>query len=340
MSTEMTIARRRLLAAAVALGIGTVGGAGRVAARRATPAAGAGPIPHKYGTTQPPASPRRVVSVGYSDHDPLLALGVVPVAVREWIEGRAVWPWAEDELGAAEPAILPSAELNFEQIAALQPDLIVGIYSGMTEDEYRTLSAIAPTVAQSADYVEFGVPWQEQTRVIGRAVGQEAEAEALVGEVEARFAEARERHPEFAGATGVVAASFAPGQYFVYGPEDGRGRFLSALGFGLPAAVTELAGDAFFVEISRERLDLIDADVLIWVLAADGTRAAIEEDPLYQRLAAAQEGRAVFLEPNGELAAALSFGTVLSLPFALDELVPALAAALAGDPATAATPTP
>lgn len=98
-------------------------------------------IEHKYGSTTIVKTPERVVSVGYNDHDALLALGIVPVAVREWFGDQpfATWPWAEDELGNAEPEVLATGELDFERIAALQPDLIIGLYSGLTEDEYTTL---------------------------------------------------------------------------------------------------------------------------------------------------------------------------------------------------------
>ncbi len=36
------------------------------------------------------------------------------------------------------------------------------------------LPRIAPTVAPSADFVDGGTPWQDQTRIIGRALGQES----------------------------------------------------------------------------------------------------------------------------------------------------------------------
>jgi iron complex transport system substrate-binding protein len=39
-------------------------------------------IEHKYGETTIEAAPERVVSVGFADQDPLLALGNVPVAIR------------------------------------------------------------------------------------------------------------------------------------------------------------------------------------------------------------------------------------------------------------------
>jgi iron complex transport system substrate-binding protein len=183
----------------------------------------------------------------------VLALGVTPVAVREWFEERpyATWVWAQDELGDAEPEVLSSTELNFERITALEPDLILGVTSGITRDEYETLSEIAPTVGQSGAYVDYGVPWQEEaTRTTGRALGRERRAEEDVSEVEGRFQETRAEHQEFENATGVVALYGENGSFSAYGPEDTRGRFMSALGFELPDEIAELAGDQFYAEIS------------------------------------------------------------------------------------------
>ena len=272
--------------------------------------------------------------MGFSDQDAIFALGIVPVGMRRWIEDRAVWPWNEEEVGDAEPELLPSGELNFERIAALEPDLITGVYSGLTEDEYGTLSEIAPTVAQSGEYVDFGTPWQKMTRTIGRALGREGRAEDLVNEIEGRFEEARRRHPEFEGATGIFAGSFEAGTYNVYSPEDPRGRFLVSLGFEIPDEVRDITGERFNAEISGERLDLLDADLLAWIIAVGGTREAVEENPLYRRLDVFEQERALFLEPGDPLQAALSYSTVLSLPFAMEEAVPRIAAAIDGDPET------
>jgi iron complex transport system substrate-binding protein len=291
-------------------------------------------IEHKYGTTAIPQQPERVVSVGFNDQDAILALGVVPVGIRDWYgeQPNATWLWAQDELGGATTEVLPSNELNFEQIAALNPDLIIGISSGMSEQDYATLSQIAPTVAQSAAFIDYGVPWQEQTRVIGTALGRSAQAETLVAEVEALFADARTQHPAFAGASAVVAVNFN-NQYAAYGPQDVRGRLLTSLGFALPQEIVDLAGDSFFTSISNERLDLIDTDVLVIAVSTEAERAVIESDPLYQQLNAVQQGRVVFLDQ--ELSGAASFSSVLSLPYLLERFVPKLAAAVDGDPATA-----
>lgn len=100
----------------------------------------------------------------------------------------------------------------------------------------------------------------------------------------------------------------------------------------IPGEISELAGDAFFANLSRERLGLIDTDVLVWVPVLAEDFQAVQNDPLYRKLDASREGRDLFLEET--LSGTLSFGTVLSLPFLLDELVPRLAAAVDGDPDT------
>lgn len=284
-------------------------------------------IDHTYGSTKITTAPRRVASVGYSDQDPILAFGVIPVAVREWFgkQPDATWPWAQDELGNADPAVLELAELNFERIAALKPDLIVGVSSGITEDEYKRLSQIAPTVVRPRQFVDYGVPWQEQTRVIGRALGQQPRAEKLVADIEGRFAAARKDHPEFERATAIVARpSTEAGQFFVFGPQDSRSRFMTSLGFSIPPEVAKLAGDAFTATISSEQLEMLNvAHVVVWNLESPADRAVVENNPIYQRLEIKRAGRDLLLDEQTN--AALSFGTVLSLPLVLDRLVPQLA---------------
>jgi iron complex transport system substrate-binding protein len=291
-------------------------------------------IEHRYGSTEITEEPERVVSVGFADQDPILALGVVPVGIRDWYGDQpfAVWPWAQDELGDGEPEVL-STELNFEAIAALQPDLIVGISSGMTESEYETLSAIAPTIAQSDEYIEYGEPWQAATLTIGEALGRADEARALVDETEALFTEAREDHPEFAGATAVVGYYYGNGTVGGYGPQDSRSRMLVDLGFEIPAAIVEQAGDQFYADFSAEEMGLLDADVLVWIVADFTTGEAIRADPIRQQLRAFVEGREVFLD-TVELGGAASFSSVLSFPYLFETFIPQLAAAVDGDPAT------
>lgn len=291
-------------------------------------------IEHKYGETTIEAEPQRVVSIGFAEHDGLLALGVIPIAVRDWYGDQpyATWPWAQDELGDATPEVLPSSELNFEQIAALQPDLILGIGSGMTDADYETLSAIAPTIAQPKDYIDYGTPWDVALEITGRAVGRSAEAADVIASTKQQFADAIEQHPEFVGATAAVTF-FYEEQPGAYGSQDSRSRTLTDLGFTIPAAIDELAGDAFYVSISAEDLSLIDTDAVVWIGLGEDTIAEVRDLPTRSSTRAFEEGREIVADDL--LSGAFSHASPLSLEYVIEHLVPELALAVDGDPATA-----
>lgn len=236
----------------------------------------------------------------------------------------AIFEWAEDEFAAIEgaeiPVVLDWTQLNFEQIAALEPDVIVGLYSGLTAEEYATLSQIAPTVAQPADYVDWGVPWQVVTLTMGQILGKTAEAEALVAGVEADFAAAREQFPALQGAQGVVATPWGyPTTYYVYGSQDSRGRFMTSLGFEYPPIIDELAGQDFGASISYERFDILDIDYVIWI---DALPPDLLSNPLYAGLNVVKDGRVLYLDGANPVYDALNFSTVLSIPFAIEQLSP------------------
>ncbi|WP_119070993.1 iron-siderophore ABC transporter substrate-binding protein [Aggregatilinea lenta] len=297
-------------------------------------------IEHKFGSTTIAAAPQRVVAIGYTEQDFLLALGVTPVAVRYWYgdEDDAIFPWADDKVEGDAPVVLnmPFGGLNYEAILALQPDLISAVTAGITQDEYDALSQIAPTLAQTDDYIDFGMPWQEVMQMIGDAVGKGDEAASIVADVDRLFADARAQNPEFQGKTVAVAYSYE-GTYGFYTAEDSRGRFFTDLGFVMPDELLEVAGDSFYTDLSAERVDLLDQDLIAIVNLQfiEGGREALEADPLFGQLKAVQEGRVVYLDEQAENA--LGFSSPLSLAYALDAVLPQLEAIFGGSPAAVAT---
>jgi ABC-type Fe3+-hydroxamate transport system substrate-binding protein len=85
-------------------------------------------VNHAFGQTVITAPPKRVVSAGFTEHDDLLAMGVVPIATTKWYgtEPFAVWPWAQPRLGTAKPVLLNLDNgIQVDRIAELRPDLIV-----------------------------------------------------------------------------------------------------------------------------------------------------------------------------------------------------------------------
>ncbi|MGQ0680058.1 MAG: iron-siderophore ABC transporter substrate-binding protein [Actinomycetota bacterium] len=291
-------------------------------------------IEHAYGSTEVPSEPKRIVTVGLNDHDPVFALGGRPLASSTWFSETVINPWAQEAAAGAAPQAFESYEPNVEAIAALQPDLILGIFGGILEQgQYDLLSRIAPTVAGHPDFAVYETPWQEQTRMIGRALGRSARAEELVAGVERDFAAAAARHPEWEGASAVLASLFEQGRLGVYPGATPATSFLEQLGFVIPAELDEFFDESLFVAaISPERLDLIDRDLIV-VDSPDQLRASGFLDlPTYRNLEAVRQGRVVF--PTSEVADGLSFRTVLSLPWVLKRLEPMIVAAFDGDPAT------
>lgn len=307
-----------------------------------TSAQGAFPvsIDHKFGTTEIPAEPQRIVTVGFHEQDWLYALGIAPVAVREWYGGYdyATWPWAEEarEALGAEPTVLSNTELNMEQILLLEPDLIIATWSGITEEEYGLLSQIAPTLAQSGDWADYGMPFAEETRMIAQAVGKVEEGEAIIAELDAAFEAVRTDHPEWDGKTTAVGFLYEgqPGVYFSYDP---RPQFLAQL--GLDPTPADALGDPatdFYVSVSPERLDAFTFDSIVWLGAlAPDTQSQIESMALYPNMATTKVGGHIW-STDGVFEGAFSFASPLSQAYALEALIPNLEAALDGDPATVA----
>lgn len=300
-------------------------------------------VEHAFGETTIDERPERIVTVGYTEHDTLLALGIVPVGLTEWYGDWefGVWPWALDELGDERPEILNSSDgFQLERIAALEPDLIIGVNGGVDEAGYAQLSGIAPTVAQPEGVTEWFGPWDELTRQIGDAVGLVDEAEALIDGIDARFADARAAHPEFEGTpVAFLQNTYYDGEAIAY--QDGLStKFLTDLGFVIPSSFDEFASDVSGGQayIPTERLEVLnDADLLIWATESDADVDTLSSAPLYETLTAVRSGQEVYT--NGLLAGAIYFTSPLSLGYVLDELVPAAATALAGDgPVSVAVP--
>lgn len=287
---------------------------------------------HRFGTAVLEAKPQRVVSLSYSGHDDLLALGVKPVAIRYWYGDYpfGIWPWAQEALGDHEPVVL-EGELNIEKIASLNPDLIVGLSSGMTEAEYELLSQIAPTIAAEADYSDYGTPWDVGVATLGRAVGEEKLAASLVSDIKSRLAEVAEAHPEWEGKSAAVAFVYdgAPGAFRSI---DTRASLLGSLGFVTPKEIDAAAAeDAFWTALSAEDLSPLETDLIIWTTSSDDF-TELKTLTLRKSLTAHKEGREILANPL--LSGAFSHSSLLSLSYVLDELVPLIELAVDGDPET------
>ena len=279
-------------------------------------------LTHAFGTTTVEAAPQRVVTIGFNEQDFALALGVEPVGVREFLGYDAPnRPWAPEAVRGKQIPTVGSNELELETIAALEPDLILGIHSYIDRSTYDELSKLAPTLAQTADWAAGATPWDQQALQIGTALGRAEQAQSVIDEVRAQFEQARTEHPEFADKQAVFVFGASGGVYHL-GGDDYRSGWLTDLGM-----VVDPTGG----EVSLEKLADLDRDVLV----AEGLSTEITESEVFTHLKVVREGRYAYLgEFDQDFAAALGFNSPLSLPFLLEVAVPRLAAATDGDPDT------
>ncbi|RZS36581.1 iron complex transport system substrate-binding protein [Herbihabitans rhizosphaerae] len=288
-------------------------------------------VTHKYGTTEVRKADK-IVTLGLSDHEIVLALGAKPVGVVDWFKERPFgkFPWQKAKWGDTEPQIVGERDdYNMERIIALQPDLIIAQYSGMKKEQYDALSRLFPVVAQPVGYADYAAPWQEMTRVVGRAMAKSDQAEALIKGIDDRYAAVRERNPKFGQKTIVVGDSFQPGAYAAFAAHDPKAGFMVELGFKTPPRIAAAPKEQNVVEVGSEGLGLFEADVAVWLTSSEDAVRRTQSDPLYRKLKVATEGRDLFIPyETPPIGAALSFGTVLSIPYAIDNAVPLLAKAV------------
>lgn len=279
-------------------------------------------VKHVFGETKVPAAPTRVVSAGFTEHDDLLAVGVVPIAVTNWWGDQpfGVWPWAIAKLGGAQPEVLDLTNgIQIDRIAALTPDLIVATNAGVDEDTFNKLSAIAPTIPQSGQDAFFE-PWKDQAATIGQAAFKFDEMAALVKGIDDRFAEIANNNPQFAGKKALLLEGAIIDDAVGVLTPRWRSDFLTQMGLSVP--------DTGGGTITRDTMASVlnGADVLIWTTEGDDQQAALLADQAVARLDATAGDRNVFT--GKDLAGAIAFASPLSYPVVADQLTPALAKAL------------
>ncbi|MEU9800558.1 iron-siderophore ABC transporter substrate-binding protein [Streptomyces sp. NPDC051000] len=329
---------------AAALGVGVLAGCGSDSADKAdkkndganTPAAaGAFPVTveHAFGTTKVEKAPQRVVSVGYTDDQTILAFGIKPVGMVDQYPNPAgktpdintQWPWVKDKWGDSKPEVIMNngdTGPNYEKIAALRPDLIIGVYSEIDQAAYDKLSKIAPTVGRTkAEKEPFSAPWQDNALHIAKALGKADEGKAMVQGITDKLAAVKKAHPEFANQT-AVALSWYKDSVAPFTTTDVRGQLLTGMGFKGQTEIDKIAGDKFYTQLSPERTDLVDVD-RVFVINDKADMDALKKFDLFTNLKVAKDNKVSYLlDSEGPAAgAAISQATLLSMPYAIDELV-------------------
>lgn len=296
-------------------------------------------IEHAFGETTIEAQPERVATVAWMNHEVPLALGIVPVGMSKatWgdDDGDGVLPWVEeklDELDAETPVLFDETDgIDFEAVADTAPDVILAAYSGLTQEDYDTLSKIAPVVAYPD--VAWGTSMEDTIRLNSEALGLATEGDELIADLDAQISASLADHPELEGKKVLFSYIDATdlSQIGFYTSNDTRPGFLASLGMPMPSIVDEESAgtEEFYVTVSSEQAErFADVDVFVTYGDTDGVLISqLQADPLLSKIPAIANGSIAILENSTPLASSAN-PSPLSIGWGIDDYFTVLASAV------------
>ncbi|MFE9582067.1 ABC transporter substrate-binding protein [Nocardia sp. NPDC006044] len=280
-------------------------------------------ITHSMGQTAVSGTPKRIVTLGNQWLDATLALGVTPVGYADNVSqgGKSQVPWVPDSLSEAK--VLKMGADVVEQIAALEPDLI--LVPGFMVDKamYDKLSKLAPTIGPVTPNAQID-QWSDQLATLGKVLHKEADADKVVANVNGRIDEVAHRYPGLRGKTFLTCMLTGPAQLMVLAdPKDGSAALFNRLGMAIPEHIAKEAPSGGRLALSPERLGDLNSNMLIC-----GALPAFTEKfkrlPGYDELPSVRNNGIAFVDVT--TISAINIPTPLSVPYVLEKLDPTLAA--------------
>ncbi|WP_199443108.1 iron-siderophore ABC transporter substrate-binding protein [Umezawaea beigongshangensis] len=294
-------------------------------------------IEHALGSTTISAKPERVATVNWANQEVPLSLGIVPVGMARADfgddNGDGVLPWVTaklEELNAETPVLFDETDgIDFEAVADTRPDVILAPYSGLTQEDYTTLSDIAPVVAYPES--AWATPWRESITLSSKALGRSADGEKVISDIEQQISAVTAKYPQLKGKSTMFMTHFDTtdlSQVGFYTTHDTRALFFEDLGLTTPGSIAAASAstDKFSLQQSTEQIDAFnDVDIVVGYGDEEVGRT-LAADPLLSKMRAVANGSVVMLSgasPSGTAANP----TPMSVSWVLDEYAGKLAAA-------------
>ncbi|MBR8743113.1 ABC transporter substrate-binding protein [Nocardiopsis sp. MG754419] len=336
MSIALSPTRRRALTAIASATLLALMGCGAPddPAAESTDAGSGAHLPAPEGDTEYPLTlttwagesvleerPERVAVLGFSPNvDALEAIGATPV----YALSDEDWEWRdrgwESGIEVVDTATRKDP-INFEGIAAADPDLIVATNGVHDEADFAKLTDIAPVLDNEEQIPGDRIDWRETQRLIGRTLDLGEAAEEAIARAEQEIDAAAEEVGDVSGSTITIAYDYTETGMDYYTVTDGTAEeIVGRLGFAPNPLAEHFVDDA---GVSDEQIALLDADMLVVFYNNAADRDAREEMDLFQALPPVEEGRYVSVlsdqaDSGGNATWVLRRGaSALSLPWAM-----------------------
>jgi iron complex transport system substrate-binding protein len=273
-------------------------------------------VEHTLGSSTIDEKPERIVVLHEAGIDPVLSLGLEPVAMFEIQGGDGSMPWLEGKIDWSEDAALTADRTaNPEAIASYDPDLVI-VGDVYTDDAtWSELEKIAPTLVY--DWPADGPAWQPILDGVAEATGLEDKAAAVKEKYNDRIAEIRDKFPGIDELT-YNSAMLNQGQ-LVYSTNS----MFEDLGM-VQNEKQQAAGARGTV--SLERLDELDGDVLV-IYDPAGEKSQLENNPRFAALPSVKNGALIWQDMALGYAVTTASGP-MSLDWAVEQITPELTAAV------------
>lgn len=240
-----------------------------------------------------PANPQRVVvfdrrgTLAY-----MLDLGIKPIAAfaaPDIYGGKSFHPLAEAEAGNI--AKINATEPDIEQVAGLQPDLIVG-NAGDVNKVWDQLTAIAPTIPYTIDYNNPEL----ELIMLGKVFGMEEKAAKLLADFDADVAKAKTALKSPGSVSLILPTA---DNVRVYNGANLAGQIVTGLGGTVTPDIIPLgpAVGGQHANVSYEQVSVINGDMIVifantgqeWI---DNTKKLMAM-PVFQSLASVKANRVI-----------------------------------------------
>ena len=202
--------------------------------------------------------------------------------------------------------------LNLEQVAAADPDVIIGVSLPSTVEQQAALEKLGTTAI-----LDYTADWKTGLRATAKALGREERANRIEALVDGSAADLKTDLPA-AGQSGAVVSVIAGSADGAFSPPVGTnlGALIKGLDLDRPEAQqAAVAAGAPFVNISAENLLDNDGAALFLMKGKTYPIEVVTGSPLYPKLKAVQADRAYVV--SGEM----WFGaSPLSVQWVLDDV--------------------
>lgn len=273
-------------------------------------------VQHEMGKTKVCGQPQKIVALGPSMMEILLALEKQPVGYADLLgfhrgdfdNPSQQIPLLGNRVTQSLGNVGTSSNPSLEAIARLKPDLILG--TGANKEQYATLSQIAPTLVLPYG---TGDDWQRNLQMVAQVLGHPEQAQKVLEAHKQRLATARQKFASVTAAYPKVlllaSSSLLSQDIRIQLNDNSCGALVEKLGFQL---VSPPNSKRISVGISQEALPELKTD-MIFILGGNRTvdqavdasnfeeyqLKAVKQDwqknAIAQSLPASKEGRVYFI---------------------------------------------